>query len=110
MASTKGAEERIKYLLGEGPYRATPKTLSKIDIGDMVYVRSYGMLILGVNDSRCIVVGERSTATTNRHIRAAYQAVTGLGYKPRYETTVPAYHSEGEAPAMVLAKDGAEWN
>lgn len=76
MAAVKPAVQRIKYLLTGGEYRATPDTISSGYAGIM----SYAMPIVTGGGGVRYVTNESSTATTNRHIRAAHQAMVELGY------------------------------
>ncbi len=77
MARTQDAEARILYLLGEGPYRATPATLT----GDRDEIRSYALPILIRRDSVSYRVHARdNSVTTNRHVQSCWSVMERLGY------------------------------
>lgn len=73
MASTDGAVKRIRYLMGRGPYRASPYSIR----GGRGAIYSYGLCIAWRKDNGMWnVLDIKSSRTTNRHIRAAMEACT----------------------------------
>lgn len=84
MAKYSNASDRISYLLGWGPYRGTPKTLTAQRNGinpdtqqPSVDIFSYGLMIVterreDTNGLMTYLVHPRNNSlTTNRHIDAA---------------------------------------
>ena len=75
---------RIRYLTNQGPYQATPKTITATIGGATIY--SYGMVIAERNWDGTYTVAEEADAiksdgtkslTTRRHIRCAKMALNG---------------------------------
>lgn len=96
MAALGPAERRIRYLItGSYPYaecrgweKGSPQSPSTIS-GSSSEIRSYAMPIAWRDGEDWIVTNEWSSATTNRHIRAAHDAMEAMGYVKVAEETVP---------------------
>ena len=76
MAATKPAADRIISLLTRKGHRSSPVTITRR--GDIVY--SYAMPIVIGDEQVRYVTNQRSSMTTNRHIRAAHEAMGRMGY------------------------------
>lgn len=74
MAALNPVIARIKYVTGQGPYQATPSTVTGND--EVVY--SYRMPIARKNENGAWTVvnyEDGPSITTKRHIRAAWHAL-----------------------------------
>lgn len=78
MASYDGAKARIRYLLGIGDYRATPRTITASP--HTTTIRSYDLHIGWVTRRGVAVYREKSTPTTNRHIQALKMVLEEEGF------------------------------
>jgi hypothetical protein len=99
MAALKPATKRIKYLLTGGDYQASPTTITK----GFAAIRSYEMnIILGENGLRYVTGEFGVSPTTDRHIRAAHQALQELGYEHTGQVPGISYRNPGH--------DGGLWD
>lgn len=85
MARTSDAADRIASLVGLGPYRRTPHTLTvRWESGHLASVFSYNRCIVAqMAPDQYAVRPCDSTPTTNRHVRAAQELFLRLGYDLR---------------------------
>lgn len=102
MAEQRNATDRIKFLLTGGDYRATPDTISKgPDVTGLVCIRSYQMNILLGSKGKRYVSGEFGVSrTTDRHIRAAHQALQELGYERTGQVPGECYQNPGHTGGL----------
>lgn len=99
MAEQRNATDRIKFLLTGGDYRATPDTISKLPISGGVC--SYRMPIILGEGGRRFVTGEFGVSrTTDRHIRAAHQALKELGYERTGQVPGMSYQDPGHTAGL----------
>lgn len=83
MASEIGAERRIRYLIGDGPYQGSPSTIS----GNDTAIYSYRLNIAWRDSTadpwqfipydECVMPSGDVSRTTRRHLRAAWYALGG---------------------------------
>lgn len=80
MAATHGAEQRIMYLLGKSGYRSSPSPLTAAVGLTKIRIFSYALEIAEYDKATntLTVYDQRSSLTTNRHIRAARLVANSL--------------------------------
>jgi hypothetical protein len=97
MAGTDGAEKRIGFLLGlpiAGTHgeRVRPRYSPAPLNGGPNLVHSYGLLILYRAGADVLLIQERSSLTTNRHIQAGARVLERNGYAATGERRQRAGH------------------
>lgn len=99
MAAIEPAVKRIKYLLTGGDYQATPNTIDRLPASGAIC--SYRMpIILGAGGERYVSGEFGVSRTTDRHIRAAHQALQELGYERTGQVPGECYQNPGHTGGL----------
>lgn len=97
MAEQRNATDRIKFLLTGGGYRATPATIN----AGRESINSYAMpIIIGWQGKRYVTGEFGVSRTTDRHIRAAHQALQELGYERIGQVPGECYQNPGHTAGL----------